>query len=53
MTLYSMEEFCSSTIEIFLGRILKIKINLEKLKQEELTKTLQNIMLHLHGSTST
>eukprot|EP00253_Pinus_taeda_P034739 PITA_34739 len=41
MSLYSMEEFGSSTIEIFPGRTLNINKNLEKLQQEELTKTLQ------------
>ena len=41
MSLYSMEEFGSSTIEIFPGRKLNINKNLGKLQQEELTKTLQ------------
>jgi len=41
MSLYSMEEFGSSTIENFLGRTLNINKNLEKLQQEELIKTLQ------------
>eukprot|EP00253_Pinus_taeda_P034423 PITA_34423 len=41
MSLYSMEEFGSSTIEIFLGMTLNINKNLEKLQQEELTKILQ------------
>ena len=41
MSLYSMEEFGSSTIEIFPGRTLNINKNLEKLQQEELIKTLQ------------
>jgi len=36
-----MEEFGSSTIEIFPGRTLNINKNLEKLQQEELTKILQ------------
>jgi len=40
MSLYSMEEFGSSIIEILLGRTLNIKKNLEKLQQEELIKTL-------------
>ena len=41
MSPYSMEEFGSSTIEIFPSRTLNINKNLEKLQQEELTKTLQ------------
>ena len=41
MSLYSMEEFGSSTIEIFPGKTLNINKNLEKLQQEELVKTLQ------------
>ena len=41
MSLYSMEEFGSSTIEIFPCRTLNINKNLEKLQQEELIKTLQ------------
>eukprot|EP00253_Pinus_taeda_P035396 PITA_35396 len=41
MSLYSMEEFGSSTIEIFLGKTLNINKNLEKSQQEELTKILQ------------
>ena len=41
MYLYSMEDFGSSTIEIFPGRTLNINKNLEKLQQEELTKILQ------------
>jgi len=41
MSLYSMKEFGSSTIEIFLGRTLNINNNLEKLQQEKLIKTLQ------------
>ena len=41
MSLYSMEEFGSSTIEIFPGRTLTINKNLGKLQQEELIKTLQ------------
>ena len=41
MSLYSMEEFGSSTIEIFPGRTLNINNNLEKLQKEKLIKTLQ------------
>ena len=41
MSLYSMEEFGSSTIEISIGRTLNINNNLEKLQQEKLIKTLQ------------
>ena len=41
MSLYSMEEFGSSTIDIFLGKTLNINKNLEKSQQEELTKILQ------------
>eukprot|EP00253_Pinus_taeda_P036064 PITA_36064 len=41
MSLYSMEEFGSSTIEIFPGRTLNINNNLEELQQEKLIKTLQ------------
>ena len=41
MSLYSMEEFGSSTIEIFPGRRLNINNNLEKLQREKLIKTLQ------------
>ena len=41
MSLYSMEEFGSSTIKIFPGRTLNINNNLEKLQQEKLIKTLQ------------
>eukprot|EP00253_Pinus_taeda_P003083 PITA_03083 len=41
MSLYSVEEFGSSTIENFPGRTLNIDKNLEKLQQEELTKILQ------------
>jgi len=41
MSLYSMEEFGSSTIEIFPGKTLNINKNLEKSQQEELTKILQ------------
>jgi len=37
-----MEEFGSSTIEIFPGKTLNINKNLEKSQQEELTKILQN-----------
>ena len=32
MSLYSMEEFGSSTVEIFLGKTLNINNNLEKLQ---------------------
>eukprot|EP00253_Pinus_taeda_P002632 PITA_02632 len=41
MSLYSMEEFGSSTIEIFPGKTLNINKNLETSKQEKLTKILQ------------
>ena len=41
MSLYSMEEFGSSAIEIFLGKTLNINKNLEKFQQEKLVKTLQ------------
>ena len=41
MSLYSIEEFGSSTIEIFPGKTLNINKNLEKSQQEELTKILQ------------
>ena len=41
MSLYSMEEFGSSTIEIFPGKTLNINKNLEKSQQEELTKISQ------------
>eukprot|EP00253_Pinus_taeda_P035613 PITA_35613 len=41
MSLYSMEGFGSSTIEIFPGKTLNINKNLEKSQQEELTKILQ------------
>eukprot|EP00253_Pinus_taeda_P019786 PITA_19786 len=41
MSLYSMEELGSSTIEISPGKTLKINKNLEKSQQEELTKILQ------------
>ena len=41
MSLYSMEEFGSSIVEIFPSRTLNINKNLEKIQQEELTKTLQ------------
>ena len=41
MSLYSMEEFGSSTIEIFPGKTLNINKNLEKSQQGELTKILQ------------
>ena len=37
-----MEEFSSSTIEIFPGKTLNINKNLEKSRQEGLTKILQN-----------
>ena len=36
-----MEEFGSSTIDIFPGKTLNINKNLERLQQEELTKILQ------------
>ena len=41
MSIYSMEEFGSSTVEIFLGRKLNINNNLKKLQWEKLMKTLQ------------
>eukprot|EP00253_Pinus_taeda_P007596 PITA_07596 len=41
MSLFSMEEFGSSAIEIFPGKALNINRNLEKSQQEELTKILQ------------
>eukprot|EP00253_Pinus_taeda_P028720 PITA_28720 len=41
MSLYSMEEFGSSTIDIFPGKTLNINKNLEKSQQEELAKVLQ------------
>ena len=41
MSLYSMEEFGSSTIKIFPRRTLNINNNLEKLQRENLFKTLQ------------
>eukprot|EP00253_Pinus_taeda_P021927 PITA_21927 len=41
MSLYSIEEFGNSKIEIFLGRTLNINNNLEKLQREKLIKTLQ------------
>ena len=41
MSLYSMEEFGSSTIEISPGRTLNINNNLEKLQKEKLINTLQ------------
>jgi len=41
MSLYSMEEFGSSTVEIFQGKTLNTNNNLEKLQQEKLLKTLQ------------
>eukprot|EP00253_Pinus_taeda_P013049 PITA_13049 len=41
MSLYSMEEFGSSTIESFPGKTLNINKNLQKSQQEELTKILQ------------
>ena len=41
MSLFSMEEFGSSTIEIFPGKTLNINKNLERSQQEELTKILQ------------
>ena len=41
MSLFSMEEFGSSAIEIFPGKTLNINKNLERSQQEELTKILQ------------
>ena len=41
MSLYYMEEFGSSKVEIFLGKTLNINKNLENLQQEKLIKTLQ------------
>eukprot|EP00253_Pinus_taeda_P014788 PITA_14788 len=41
MSLFSMEEFGSSAIEIFLGKTLNINKNLERSQQGELTKILQ------------
>eukprot|EP00253_Pinus_taeda_P027923 PITA_27923 len=41
MSLYSMEVFGSSTIEIFPGKTLNINKNMERAQQEELTKVLQ------------
>ena len=41
MSLYFMEEFGSSTIEIFPGRTLNINNNLDKLQQEKIINTLQ------------
>jgi len=41
MSLFSMEEFGSSTIEILLGKTLNINRNLERSQQEKLTKLLQ------------
>eukprot|EP00253_Pinus_taeda_P035741 PITA_35741 len=41
MSLYSMEEFGSSAVEIFPGKTLNINKNLEKFQHEELTKILQ------------
>ena len=41
MSLYSMEEFGSSIIEILPGRTLNTDNNLDKLQQENLIKTLQ------------
>ena len=41
MSLYSMDKFGSSTIEIFPGKTLNINKNLEKYQQEELVKILQ------------
>lgn len=40
MSLYSMDKFGSSTIEIFPGKTLNIKKNLEKFQQEKLVKLL-------------
>ena len=41
MSLYSMDKFCSSTIEIFPGKNLSINKNIEKSQQENLVKILQ------------
>ena len=41
MSLYSMDKFGSSTIEIFPGKTLNINKNLEKYQQEELVKILR------------
>ena len=41
MSLYSMEEFGNSTVEMFPGKSLNINKNLERLQQEKLIKTLQ------------
>ena len=41
MSLHSMEEFGSSTVEIFPGKTFNINKNLEILQQEKLIKTLQ------------
>ena len=41
MSLFSMEEFGSSTVEILLGKTLNINRNLERPQQEKLTKLLQ------------
>jgi len=41
MSLYSMDKFRSSTIEIFPGKTLNINKNLEKSQQEKLVKILQ------------
>jgi len=41
MSLFSMEEFGNSTVEIFPGKTLNINKNLGRLQQEELTKLLQ------------
>ena len=41
MSLYSMEEFGSSIVEIFPGKTLNINNNLEKLQHEKLIKKLQ------------
>jgi len=40
MSLYSMEEFGSSVVEIFPGKTLNINKNLEKLRHEELIRIL-------------
>ena len=41
MSLHSMEEFGSSTVEIFPGKTLNINKNLERLQQGKLIKKLQ------------
>ena len=42
MSLYSMEEFGSSIVEIFSRKRLNINNNFKKLQQEKLIKTLQH-----------